>query len=80
MPLGLLVLLAALTVLMAVSHTLASRESQGWIAHTDQVMDLNQRVLAGLQEAENHARSYVLTGDECYRRPMGRPPDRSKTA
>jgi PAS domain S-box-containing protein len=43
-----------------------SNRSQGWVRHTDQVLEELQEVLSASQNIESSSRGFVLTGDESY--------------
>ena len=67
---ALLVLLACLTAYMAISHSLATRETQKWVTHTYLVLDANQRSFVSVQDAEYAQRSFLLTNDPSYAAPF----------
>ncbi|MEY2608968.1 MAG: hypothetical protein QOH31_6865, partial [Verrucomicrobiota bacterium] len=43
-----------------------SNRSQGWVRHTDQVIEELQAVLSASQNIESSSRGFVLTGDKSY--------------
>jgi PAS domain S-box-containing protein len=43
-----------------------SNQSQGWVRHTDQVLEELQELLSGTQGIESSNRGFVLTGDQSY--------------
>jgi PAS domain S-box-containing protein len=45
---------------------LVSNRSQGWVRHTDKVLEELQEVLSASQNIESSSRGFVLTGDKSY--------------
>ena len=43
-----------------------SNQSQGWVRHTDQVLEGLQEVLSASQNIESSSRGFALTGDKSY--------------
>jgi PAS domain S-box-containing protein len=43
-----------------------SNQSQGWVRHTDQVLEKLQEMLSASQNIESSSRGFVLTGDKSY--------------
>jgi PAS domain S-box-containing protein len=43
-----------------------SNQSQGWVRHTDQVLEELQELLSATQSIESSNRGFVLTGDKSY--------------
>ncbi|MDQ1409512.1 MAG: hypothetical protein QOJ41_1247, partial [Acidobacteriaceae bacterium] len=43
-----------------------SNRSQGWVRHTDQVLEELQEVLSASQNIESSSSGFVLTGDKSY--------------
>jgi PAS domain S-box-containing protein len=43
-----------------------SNRSQGWVRHTDQVLEELQKVLSASQNIESSSRGFALTGDKSY--------------
>src|SRR6202035_5230358 len=43
-----------------------SNQSQGWVHHTDQVLEELQELLSATQGIESSNRGFVLTGDKSY--------------
>src|SRR6202162_2992836 len=43
-----------------------SNQSQGWVRHTDQVLEELQEVLSASQNIESSSHGFVLTGDKSY--------------
>ena len=43
-----------------------SNKSQGWVRHTDQVLEKLQEMLSASQNIESSSRGFVLTGDKSY--------------
>jgi PAS domain S-box-containing protein len=43
-----------------------SNQSQGWVRHTDQVLEELQELLSAIQSIESSNRGFVLTGDKSY--------------
>src|ERR1700724_1584840 len=43
-----------------------SNRSQGWVRHTDQVLEELQEVLSASQNIESSSRGFALTGDKSY--------------
>src|SRR6202790_2516816 len=43
-----------------------SNRSQGWVRHTDQVLEELQEVVSASQNIESSSRGFVLTGDKSY--------------
>jgi len=43
-----------------------SNRSQGWVRHTDQVLEELQEVLCASQNIESSSRGFALTGDKSY--------------
>jgi CHASE3 domain sensor protein len=43
-----------------------SNRSQGWVRHTDQVLEKLQEVLSASQNIESSSRGFALTGDQSY--------------
>ena len=60
---SLLLVIAALLVWLDFEH---SRDAEGWVEHTYQVLNASEELLATIQDAEGRQQSYLLTGDEQY--------------
>jgi CHASE3 domain sensor protein len=43
-----------------------SNQSQGWVRHTDQVLEALQELLSASENIESSTRGFVLTGDQSY--------------
>ena len=43
-----------------------SNQSQGWVRHTDQVLEELQELLSAGQNIESSSRAFALTGDKSY--------------
>src|SRR4029077_17780281 len=43
-----------------------SNQSQGWVRHTDQVLEELQELLSASENIESRPRGFVLTGDQSY--------------
>ena len=67
--------LAGAAVVLAVMLMLLLRdfkrtqEAEGWVAHTYQVMNAAESVIAQMNDAETGQRGFLLTGDERYLKP-----------
>src|SRR6202163_1602846 len=44
----------------------SSNQSQGWVRHTDQVLEELQQLLSASQNIESSSRGFALTGDKSY--------------
>jgi PAS domain S-box-containing protein len=44
----------------------SSNQSQGWVRHTDQVLEELQELLSASENIESNSRGFVLTGDKSY--------------
>src|SRR6202790_2607659 len=44
----------------------SSKQSQGWVRHTDQVLEELQQLLSASQNIESSSRGFALTGDKSY--------------
>jgi CHASE3 domain sensor protein len=44
----------------------SSNQSQGWVRHTDQVLEELQDLLSASENIESSSRGFVLTGDNSY--------------
>ena len=68
-------LLVAAAVVVSINTWLALRsltvfnQSQGWVAHTWQVLNQIERITGSLKDAENGDRGYLISGDEAYLAP-----------
>jgi PAS domain S-box-containing protein len=68
-------LIAASSVLLVIVASLVwldfenSREAEGWVEHTYQVLNAAETLLATMQNAEGQQRDYLLTGQEQYIQP-----------
>jgi PAS domain S-box-containing protein len=62
-PLGLLLILAAIAALLATSELVSARKSRGWVRHSYLVMEAAQKLFSDVQDVESGVRGYVSTGD-----------------
>lgn len=66
------VLLLGSSLLLLIVSTLVwldfanSRETEGWVEHTYEVLNASELLLSTIQDAQNMQRGYLLTGDEAY--------------
>src|ERR1700686_1479709 len=44
----------------------SSNQSQGWVRHTDQVLEELQELLSASENIESSSRGFVLTGNKSY--------------
>jgi PAS domain S-box-containing protein len=58
-----LLVIAAVLVWLDFEH---SRDAEGWVEHTYQVLNASEELLTTFQDAEGGQRNYLLTGDERY--------------
>jgi signal transduction histidine kinase len=59
-------LLVVVVAVLAFGGVQAVRETQGWITHTREVIDLLQRTQLFLVDAETEQRAYLITNDDRY--------------
>jgi PAS domain S-box-containing protein len=66
--LGFGIVLAMLSVIASVSvrSTRSFTRTADWVAHTQQILELQERLFRHLMEMESQRRGYLLTGDERY--------------
>jgi PAS domain S-box-containing protein len=60
---SLILVIAAVLVWLDFEH---SRDAEGWVEHTYQVLNVSEELLTAIQEAEGGQRNYLLTGDNQY--------------
>jgi signal transduction histidine kinase/CheY-like chemotaxis protein len=59
----------AMMVALGIFTGQAARDAQGWVDHTNQVIQLLQQEMVGVLNAETGARGYLLNQDEAYLAP-----------
>lgn len=66
--LGFGIVFAMLSVIASVSvrSTRSFTRTAEWVAHTQEVLELQERLFRHLMEMESHCRGYLLTGDEAF--------------
>ncbi|MDR3509994.1 MAG: CHASE3 domain-containing protein [Caulobacteraceae bacterium] len=62
-PLGLLLILAAIAALLASSELISARKSRGWVRHSYQVIETTQTLFSDVQDVESGVRGYMASGD-----------------
>ena len=62
-PLGLLVLLAAVTAFLAVTQLVSVRDTREWVRHSHAVIEATQALFADTLDVESGARGYMAAGD-----------------
>ena len=70
---GLVVALLVGNAGLAHRNTRQLREDAGWVAHTQEVLDLTGGVLRTLVDAETGQRGFLLAGKENFLEPYHRP-------
>jgi PAS domain S-box-containing protein len=65
-PIALLVVLAAMTVFLAIDHLVLTRTERGWINHSRDVIETTQSLFSSAVEVESAQRAYDLGGDAHY--------------
>jgi PAS domain S-box-containing protein len=63
-PVGLLVVLAAMTFFLAVNHLYAVRQSRDWVRHSRDVIQATQNLFTHVQDVESGQRGYMLSGGD----------------
>ena len=62
-PVALLVVLAAMTVLLAVAHRVMLRQSREWVNHTHEVIENTQQLFSYTLDIESSTRGFLLAAD-----------------
>ena len=66
---ALAVLVGGLTLFLIFTQVATLGAARGWVEHTRGVIQLNQQLMASLQQAEDGERGYLLTRDPAYLAP-----------
>ena len=62
-PVALIVVLAAMTVFLAVAHRVILRQSREWVSHTHEVIETSQQLFSDTLDIESSTRGFLLGGD-----------------
>ncbi|MDR3513478.1 MAG: CHASE3 domain-containing protein [Caulobacteraceae bacterium] len=62
-PLGLLVLLAAIAAFLAITDLVSVRKSRDWVSHSYAVIDTTQTLFSEVQDVESGTRGYMASND-----------------
>jgi PAS domain S-box-containing protein len=65
-PIALLVVLAAMTVFLAIDHLVLTRTERGWVNHSRDVIETTQSLFSSAVEVESAQRAYDIGGDAHY--------------
>ena len=65
-PIALLVVLAAMTVFLAIDHLVLTRTERGWVNHSRDVIETTQSLFSSAVEVESAQRAYAFNGDARY--------------
>ena len=65
-PIALLVVLAAMTVFLAIDHLVLTRAERGWVNHSRDVIETTQSLFSSAVEVESAQRAYDIGGDARY--------------
>jgi PAS domain S-box-containing protein len=65
-PIALLLVLAAMTVFLAIDHLVLTRTERGWVNHSRDVIEATQSLFSSAVEVESAQRAYAFAGDARY--------------
>ncbi len=65
-PIALLLVLAAMTVYLAINQLVLTRSERGWISHSRDVIETTQSLFSSAVEVESAQRAYDMGGDVRY--------------
>src|SRR5665213_836759 len=65
-PIALLVVLAAMTVFLAIDHLVLTRTERGWVNHSRDVIETTQALYSSAVEVESAQRAYGGGGDSRF--------------
>ncbi len=65
-PVVLLVVLAVMTIFLAVDHLVLTRAERGWVSHSRDVIEATQSLFSSAVEVESAQRAYNFGGDPSY--------------
>jgi PAS domain S-box-containing protein len=81
-PIALLLIIAAMTGFLVFNHFATTRQTQGWVIHSHEVIEAAQSVFADVQDVESGARGFMIRGNpvvlEDYRKGLARFPQNAR--